>query len=76
MKPRPMKGKTMYHGIKNALGQTNKLYPHHYDTDIKSAVEWLKEQMFKDDDITPRSFGISKGLIDKAFEDVIKKCYN
>jgi len=70
----PLKDKIYYHNVKNAEGKTNQQYPHHYDEDIKSAVEWLKEKIwgtFEDKDnvafITKMK---CKQIIDQAFPDL------
>lgn len=68
MKPEPLKNKKT-NMIKHG---TNKMYDGFYYDDIKSAVEWLKEQfpIYKQDLYTSSSIF---NKIDKAFEDVIKK---
>ena len=67
MKPEPLKNKTQSHCERRDLTDRHDI---HDDTDIKSAVEWLKDRINKHK--LWRNEYI-ESLIDKAFEDVIKK---
>lgn len=74
MKPEPLKNKTHYHNVKNAEGKTNQKYPYHYDSDIKSAVEWLEKKIGESNnsDTICMSKGELYEWIEETFEDVTK----
>ena len=69
MKPKPLRDKTYYRNVKNAEGKTNQKYPHHYDDDIKSAVEWLNDKVME----SSVNLNAEEVLeyISEAFEDVV-----
>ncbi len=73
MKKEPLKGKRRFANQIDKDKEYGYTSPVYFEGDIKSAIIWLEEQMFKNDDITPISFRVSKKLIDKAFEDVRTK---
>ncbi len=63
MKPEPLEGKLCKSGLKHRDSVI-------HIQDIKSAVEWLKEQLAKDDLFVDLAH--IERRIDKAFKDVTK----
>lgn len=72
MKAKPLTKKDIIEDISFNFSKRDKDYilSYYKKEDIESAVEWLKEQMFRDDDITPRSYKEVNKLIDEAFKGV------
>ena len=67
MKPEPLKDKEITGQIKGK--NVDRLYD---ERDVKSAVEWLKEELKKRDDRLQYNKKWVYKLIDEAFEDVTK----
>jgi hypothetical protein len=65
MKPEPLKNKSLS-SIRDQHGEMPFIF---YGKDIKSAVEWLKENI--NTNINEVSARVVNAWIDKAFEDVI-----
>jgi len=79
MKPEPLKSKVVYVGnlCKDKNNYNLRVVPEKVELidkmDIKSAVEWLKNQIMPDQKIKEFTQWQIIDLIDKAFEDVVKK---
>lgn len=78
MKLEPLKDKRLIIGIEDFPKKYPQLY--HFDvyrhTALKSAVEWLKAKMYAWNnvkDLDTKQYEKVINLIDKAFEDVMKK---
>lgn len=74
MKPKPLKNKVLlFKGAiinKKFVSTSNTETPLYHAENVKSAVEWLKQQLKKENYIF--SSNELNDLIDKAFEDVTK----
>ena len=73
MKPEPLKdkGKCSVNSYKNINGTYDDV---HLDKDIKSAVEWYLKELRKGFHPSwTKAYKAERRLINKAFEDVIKK---
>ena len=72
MKTEPLKNKVVYVGnlCKDKDNHTLRVA---LESDLKSAVEWLKNQIMPDQKIKEFTQWQIIDLIDKAFEDVVKK---
>lgn len=72
MKPEPLKDKNYYAEDYTTNISIKRNLPIYQRKDIKSAIEWLKDKL-KKNQLSNLDYNYVCNDIDKAFEDVLKK---